>query len=441
MALSGNALSKNVLSAGVSREIITPKVGSYLFGYHDHLVSHSVNDQLTVTALALESGNVKTVLLSATVCLIDTDLADKIRARIGKALGIPAQNIILSATHTHTGPRTDGFSKWGTIDTEYCDNIFIPKCVRAARTAMENRLAAIAGVGTTESMVGINRRQLLPDGCVILGQNPNEVYDSTMTVIAFNGTDKKPLANLVHIGAHCTAAGICGEISRDWAGAMTDRLEAETGAVSMFFNGTAADIAPRIPNGRSSGKSIQYAMELGGLAGIDAVRAYKSIKTFREESVSLASGNIELAFLPPIPQDSIPARIEATKNSTWKGWNFEKYSLEQLNALYKTGDPGPQSLQYTQTIVRIGDTVIIPYPFETCTEIGLRLRSYSQFAHTLLFSCTNGSNSYLPAQSQLCRGGYEVESFRWFRPRQLPDNTDTLLIEQNLKLLEKLRDS
>ena len=82
--------------------------------------------------------------------------------------------------------------------------------------------------------------------------------------------------------------------------------------------------------------------------------------------------------------------------------------------------------------------VLVPFPFEVCSEIGLRLRSYSPYAHTLTLSCTNGSNSYLPAQSQICRGGYEVEAFLWLRSRQLPDDTDRMLIEQNLNLISKL---
>ena len=88
--------------------------------------------------------------------------------------------------------------------------------------------------------------------------------------------------------------------------------------------------------------------------------------------------------------------------------------------------------------MRIGPVVIVPYPFEVFSELSMRLRAYSKYAHTLLVACTNGSNSYLPPESELARGGYEVDSFRRFRPRQLPDNTDFRLIEANLGLMENL---
>ena len=421
------------LMAGVAREIISPEVGGFLFGYNDHQVSHSIHDDLTVTALVLESGKTKLLLLSATVCLIHNTLSDEIRLKAGEAAAVPAEQVILNATHTHSGPRTDGFSRWGAVDRPYCDNILIPKCIAAARAASSKLQPVKTGIGTTESLVGINRRQLLRDGRVILGQNPWDIYDPTMTVITLVGENEKPLANIVHVGAHCTAAGINHEVTRDWAGVMIDRLDKESGGMTLFLNGTAGDVAPRMANGGSTG-DIHHAMEVGGLAGIDAVRAFKSIRTFREEELAFTLGEIKLPFVPAIPAADIQPQLAALGEN----WSWQRFSLERLAALYEAGDLGPEALTFQQTVICLGPVALVPFPFETSSEIGLRLRHYSPYAHTLLISYANGSNSYLPAQSQLCRGGYEVESFRWFRPRQLPENADTLLIEKNLQLLESI---
>lgn len=423
------------LFAGIAREKITPEVGTLLFGYNDHTVSDSVHDDLDVTALAVSSGETKTVLLSATVCLIQTTLCDEIRAKIGAEAGISAENVILSATHTHSGPHTTGFTQFknfGKLDEKYCKNIFIPKCLAAAKAALSNMKPVKVGVGTTESKVGINRRQLLQNNTVTLGQNPWDPYDSTMTVIAFRGTDGKSVANIVHVGTHPTASGNNTEITRDWPGVMIDRLEAESGAMSMFVNGTQGDIAPRMANGDSVG-NLKHAAEVGGLAGIDAVRAFKGIKTFYDEPLSVTSGDLTLSYKPPIPEGEIAGRLE----KIGEHGHFKKASLEALTEMYKNGDMGPDTWGMHQSIVRLGPVVLVPFPFETCTEIGLRLRAYSPYAHTLLLSCTNGCNSYLVAESQICRGGYEVESFLWFRPRQFPDDADMQLVDQNIRLIGK----
>lgn len=103
------------------------------------------------------------------------------------------------------------------------------------------------------------------DGVVDFGQNPWGQQDKRMTVIAFQTPDGAPIANVVHYGAHCTAAGTNTEITRDWAGVMIDRLEAESGAPTLFLNGAAGDVGPRLTNGKTKATS-NYVMELGSVA-------------------------------------------------------------------------------------------------------------------------------------------------------------------------------
>jgi len=425
------------LNVGVAREIITPEIGGFLFGYNDHTKSSSVHDDLTVTALVIKSNKTSALIISATVCLIHSDLVREISEKAGAAAGVPAEHVIVSATHTHSGPHTTRYSQFksfGKYDKAYCDNILVPKCTAAAKAAAEAVTPVKVGVGITESFVGINRRQLLEDDTVDLGQNPWDPYDSTMTVLSFKSVKKStPVVNIIHVGAHCTAAGINHEITRDWAGVMVDRLETESGAVTLFVNGTLGDVAPRMANGGSTG-DLSHAMELGGLAGIDAVKAYKSIRTFYNETLQVTCGNLTIPYKPPIPYEDVKKLLKSTRLDE-RG--FMRASLSCLAEMYRENDPGPDEWSTRQVIIRLGPVVFVPFPFEVSSEIGLRLREYSPFAHTLLLSCTNGSNSYLPAQSQICRGGYEIESFLWFRPRQLPDDTDARLIRQNLNLIKK----
>ena len=425
------------LNIGIGREIITPDIGGLLFGYNNHTRSDSVLDDLDVTALVMKSEDTSALLISFTVCLIHDTLVKEISEKAAAIAGIPASNVIVSATHTHSGPPTtrfSGFTSFGDIDREYVNKIFMPKCLEAVKTAAANMKPVKVGIGTTHSTVGINRRQLLNDNTVILGNNPWDHYDPTMTIISFvSAGDKKPIANVIHVGAHCTAIGNTHEITRDWAGVMVDRVEAQTGAMTMFINGTLGDVAPRMANSDSIG-DLKLMKEVGGLAGIDAMRAFNTIKAYYDEPLQVVCGSLEVPFVPPIPQKDAATMLAAC--GEWD--RFKRTSLTTLLKMYDDGDPGPESLCYDQVLFRIGPVVLVPYPFEVSSEIGLRLRNYSPFAHTLTMSCTNGSHSYLPAQSQICRGGYEIDSFRWFRPRQMPDNADFLLIEQNLKLIGQL---
>jgi hypothetical protein len=82
--------------------------------------------------------------------------------------------------------------------------------------------------------------------------------------------------------------------------------------------------------------------------------------------------------------------------------------------VYEDGiPPHDPFFRIPQTIVSLGDVVFIPTPFEIFSEISLRLREYSGVPHTLALSNTNGYREYLPTEDQLCRGGYEVQCFRF----------------------------
>jgi len=425
------------LKVGVAREIITPKLGSLFMGYGSDKGSTGVHDDLTVTALTIECGKTKVVLMSATVCLIGNELAARVRAACGEAAGVPAANVILNATHTHSGPITTNYGD-SSYDVAYCDSIFLPNCVAAAKASVKEMKSATVGVAKTESKVGINRRQLLANDRVILGQNPWGVYDSEMTVISFKDEEGKSLANIVHCAAHCTAIGSNTEVSRDWAGVMIDRLEKESGAVTMFFQGLQGDVAPRMANGGSTG-DMRHAMEVGALAGIDAVRAYKDIRMYREEELSVATGEVRIPHGPIMPLEEAQkelANLEAARPGRWT--EGRKDLLTKVIDLHAKGQTGESYFVMNQTVVKIGQIVFIPVPFEVSSEVSLRMRAYSKYGHTLALGCTNGSNSYLPAQDQICRGGYEVEQLMWAAPRRIADNGDMHLINQNLKLMEQL---
>jgi hypothetical protein len=112
--------------------------------------------------------------------------------------------------------------------------------------------------------------------------------------------------------------------------------------------------------------------------------------------------------------------------------------MKDIETLYAEGKTGTGIFTQPQTIFRIGPAVFIPFTFELFSEIALRLRAYSPFQYTLCMSNTNGAVGYLPTESEMCRGGYEIEMFRWKNVYRLPDDTDTKIINENLRIMENL---
>lgn len=444
---------KAQFKAGAGKAIITPPLGTKLYGYTFQRVAAKVNDDLRVNALATEQGDLKAVLISADVVSIGSDLADKVRSMISEEVGVPAKNISISAIHTHSGPAMKTSNGWGSADESFINGIFIPQAIAAVKEAVNSLTPAVMGVGTTHSEVGVNRREMTEDGSIILGQNPYGIFDPTMTVVSFKGLDGAPIANVVHYGAHGTAAGRNVEITRDWPGVMVDRMENETGAITLFFNGSEGDAGPRLSNGQTTGDTkdwtktdeptgdIRYVYEVGNIAAVDAIRAYKSIKEYSEVDFKAESDILRLPYDPQWTQEEAEARLSElnAKDKLIEVENREIAKVAAIVDMYKKGIPFETHLEIEQTIFAFNSVAFVPFHFEFFAEIGLRMRKYSPFAHTLCMCNTNGSNFYLPSSDQFVRGGYEIDIFRLANVYKLIDDTDTVIINENLRILKKIK--
>ena len=423
---------------GAAREIITPPVGTLLYGYQPDLASTSVHDDLTATAIAFSSGTDTALLVSVTVGDIQTELDRALRAEMASACGVPADRIILAATHTHCGPNVSGVAGWGEIDRPYIDTILRPALIRAAQAAVDAMIPAELAVTHGESRVGINRRQQLRDGRVQLGQNPWGGFDPTMTVISVRAQDGgHGIVHLIHYGCHGTACGRSTEITRDWPGTMIDRVEAQTGTLTAFFNGAIGDVGPRLTNGSTTG-NIRHVEELGGVAAFDAMRILNLPKTYAVPELRLHTGTVRLPYQPHPPLEEVRRALaqighpDALINHARLRYTY----LKSVESLLLRGESTPDALTYPVTLVTVGGVALIPIPFEFFAEISMRLRADSPVPYTLGLSCANGYRAYLPTQDQLCRGGYEVAVFRYASPYRLADDTDQHLINEIFRILD-----
>lgn len=429
------------LYVGAARQIITPAVGTLLFGYRPDVVSTSVHDDLNVTAIALEQGDTKAVLVSATVCELENEIADAMRDAAAKETGLDRDVIIVTAIHNHSGPATKAVEGWGALDTDFCYNILIPRTALAVREAWNTRKPAKLGIGTRESHVGVNRRQILPDGSIILGQNPHGVFDPTMTMLSFcDASDNSPIINLVHYGCHGTAAGMNHEISRDWSGIMVDRLEKQFGGLSTFFIGACGDAGPRLSNGSTTG-DITHVEELGSVAAMDACALRSSIRDFREDiDLKVAIDEVRLPYRPLLPEEECLRRLTEYKEPE-KLVNIERLEYDQLQrilAFHRSGAAPEKEFTFRQTLVRLGPVVFIPFPFEIFGDITLRLREYNPWQHTLSLSNALGQHGYFPSRDQLALGGYEVRCFTMMNTFCLTDDADSKIIAEDLRIMKQL---
>ena len=434
--MKGNGIFK----AGAARADTTPEIGTLLYGYNPHQVSTSIHDNLSVTALALRQGELAALLITAEIGGIRNDLMADLRQRLSALCGMPADHIIIACTHTHSAPNVCGEVGWGDPDMPYYEGIFRPAVLQAAQNAVTALAPAELSVGVIESKVGINRREQCPNGAIALGQNPWGCYDPNMTFIAVrNAETKAGILNLIHYGCHGTACGCNHEITRDWSGIMIDRVEQETGTLTAYWNGAIGDVGPRLTNGKTVG-NIRHVEELGGVAAFDAMRAYKARGGYHPGNLELFIDDVNLPHAELPPKELIQAKLaeyenpEKLYNAELLVYDYYKRTAEFLEDPTKIM---PSHFTFHQTLLSLGDVIFVPSPFETFSEIFLRLREYSPYPYTLGLSVTNGYEMYLPTQDQLCRGGYEITCFRYGHIYPLADNTDQHLINENLRIMNQ----
>ena len=426
------------LYLGVGRKIITPKVGACLFGYRPGLKSESVNDDLTATAFYFKQGCRVALLVSVTLATLNIDITNDILKTAYEKHGIPRSAAIIHSIHTHSAPNLTGMHGWGEVDAEYRDEIFIPQTLLAIDEAVANARQVKMAIASGESLIGINRRELMIDNTISLGQNPWGPFNPIMTIISFKDIEGAPVANLVHYGMHATAAGANLEISRDWPGVMIDVLEKETGAVTAFINGPEGDVGPRLSNGLTTGKGdISYAMRHGAWAAHDAMKIYRNMGNYHTPHLSTFGGKLEIPLAPRIPLEAALKEHEKYIGETvnHKG-QMEKYYREVIES-YKNGYVEEKARPFEQNIIKIGDVALVAFSFELFSEIGMRINKESKIPHVLSLSNSNGASGYFATESELCRGGYEIKMAMTSHIQPYAPDGDWHIVTQTLENLEK----
>ena len=192
--------------AGTAKTDITPPMGFSMAGYYTERLASSVHDELYAKALVLDDGKNKLVLVICDNIRPYPEAYKKARKSIQNELGIPPENIIICATHTHTGPH---------MIEPYDKNLSV-KIADAVHIANQRLTPAAikAGIGT-EKHISFNRRFLMKDGTVRFNPgvlNPDIVkpmgpIDPDIGIFYISTLDGKPLATFVNFAMHLDTIG------------------------------------------------------------------------------------------------------------------------------------------------------------------------------------------------------------------------------------------
>lgn len=261
---------KNQLYCGAAKINITPSAQllPYMFGLMGQQYGR-VHDELFLRVIALRSGET-----TALIVVYDLDKATnpvEWTKLIEAETGIPVENILYLAIHTHTAPLTgyrpfEGGNFIGRKPVEVQEKVrayeaFLKEqLLTVVKEAIASMVPAKMGYGTGKCFIGINRcrqydvksedGQILPS--LNIGINPEGTVDPTLLVVRFeNSQTGKPIAFFTNYAVHCVAAFLntCDDgkafLSSDIGGTVSKELEKEyLGSVALWTSAPAGDINP-----------------------------------------------------------------------------------------------------------------------------------------------------------------------------------------------------
>ena len=383
----------------------------------------------------------KAVICSNDVCAVDPEDAMFIRKDISNKLSIPIRNIIISATHTHSGPAT--FGAFNPKAEKYVTDIFKPRVIEAISEAYRTAKPAFIGYSSgCEDTVSHYRRLKTTDGKIIMNWEPYPAekiigpageMDPQVIVIKVVETENPETTLGVlfnHAGHPCILPGTSFQISADYPGKASDVIRKTMGGIAVFLNaaGGSVDI-----DGIKD-RDFPGVERAGQALGNEVIKVAKRIKPMNHD------GKIAVSSI----QFEIPYREITTEELEWAEKIKENGSGELKTLADGVGDEYVANLflklhekkgtfiPIEMIGVAIGELAVISFPGEIFTEIGLSLKKKSPFKYTVINDLANGRNGYFPTDKAIGEGGYAV------RTRRCGSGAEGKIKEQSLDLLNRL---
>lgn len=408
------------LRAGVARAVITPPVGSPLIGFAARGTATGCHDELTATALVLDSGSVRLALIACD--LLYFRRAAEFKDAISQSTGIPASRILLTASHTHYGPAMEGDQESAASAVAPAHHSlvgayrgYLLHALTGVVQAAASKLAPCAiGSAVGSVQIGINRREKIADGSIILGNNPDGPCDRRVMVTRIDHVDGRPIAALLNVACHGVSLGSeCTEISADFPGTARELIERETGATCLFLQGAAGNINPVL-----MGWDWTYARRLGLSLGAEGARLFWTAAPRRANGLAIAA---TVEHLPPLMPASLEQAMQQAsqlqveldelppEDAGWRAWAQWRLTRVQRAAdALRDGNSLPPVAAELAAVRLTEDLAMITSPGEVFTELGQALVAQSPFPATVFAGYTNEAIGYVPTPSAYDEGGYEV---------------------------------
>ena len=421
------SLAAAELRVGAAAVNITPPAGIPMAGYYAIRLAEGTHDELHAKAIVFEQDGAKAAVVAVDLVTLGRPTIEDARRMIGETTGVPAHAVMISATHSHTGPLLSGLSERNAVyggDMDIAKNYTrslsgrIAEAVKRAEAALAPaKLSAAIG---REDTLPHNRRYFMKDGSV--GWNPGKLnpnivkpagpIDPAVPVVYAESADGRPLATYVNFAMHLDTVGGM-QFSSDYAFTLASILGQVKSAqmVTLFTIGCAGDINHVNFGIKDPQKGHAEAQRIGTTLAGEVIKTYARLAPVTTTAPRSRHETVQLPLAPIAEGDVEKARAFATRIGSRDDPKFlEKvWAFTVLDVYGRNGRP----LEVEVQVIALGpDLAFVSLPGEIFVELGLAIKQASPFKHTIIAELANGSIGYIPTKRAYAEGNYEPVSAR-----------------------------
>jgi len=409
-AIVGLPSARAELQVGAATRIITPNpLLPVSGGMGIPQPAKEKRGELTARAIVFRKGEVSVGVVALDSLGFPSALGDRVRAKVKR---IPANNILIASTHTHSAPDCYGFpdGKGGhTGDLKYMD-LVCDKAAEALNAAIDQLQPASLKIATGEAKGKIAYNYYAPD-----------LYDRRMSVIQAVGPQGKSIATLVNYAIHPEVLGnSIGILSPDLIGPLCQKIEAQTGGAAIFLNGAQGGMItadnrdlnqPKDPlrGYWNDSRSWEECLRIGRLMADEALRIVKDAGEQPD---------------PTLFCDSMSVRFPVDSLLMW---------AVVVGSPLKYAHNDDQSINARINVVNIGNAQIVTIPGEALPNIGFYLKRKMHGKHNLLFGLTNDAFGYILTKVDF----QSFPRYEYVSRTSLGEMTGEILIDKALELVNK----
>jgi neutral ceramidase len=389
------------------------------------------HDPLHARCLVIDNGETMVAFAICDSCMIPREIFDAAKSRVSSTIGLPADHILCSATHTHTGVSVAPTFQ-SSVEVEYRELLIqeIAAGIIEAHSQLEPARIGWA-VGNNPRQV-FNRRWFLRRGVemqdpfdlgtdkVRMNPSPNSKsllkpagpIDPEIPLFCVESLDGRPIAMWANYSLHYVGGVPAQSLSADYFGEFarqfTDLIDAQKVQpkfVAAMSNGTSGDINNiNFFEGRAKQPPFEQIKAVAADVAQSAHVAYQRVEYHDWVPIKMIEKEIELGVRQP--NESEIDRAKKLIGESGKGpWKDRR--LIYANETVDIAKYSPTVKVKLQSI-RIGGLGIVTTPCETFVETGLAIKKESPLKPTFTIELANGYNGYLPTRGQHALGGYET---------------------------------